>query len=108
MIKVSRTKVSRPEHVRILGRDFNVKYTALDDGMITLGLMQYNSMVINIREGQEKLEERDTFLHETIHALSDTMCLELNETQVTALAHGLIAIFEDNDPAVSKYITGTN
>lgn len=41
-------------------------------------------------------QQRDTLLHEVIHAISETVKLNLTEEQVHALGGLLFAVFRDN------------
>jgi hypothetical protein len=91
------TQEYRPEVVRILGRNFYVLYSSLTEGgMEQLGLTHPDEGIINIRNGQTPIEEKDTILHELIHVVDHLMGTEMNERQVTLLAHGLIGLFQDN------------
>jgi hypothetical protein len=95
---------SRPETVRIFGRNYRFTYPTLEGGMSSLGLTHYEEALINIREGQLPLEEADTVLHELLHVIDHTAELELTEKQVTVLAHGIMGMFQDN-PELAEYIT---
>ena len=94
----------RPEVVRVFGRNHYVLYCSVDSGMTDLGLCHFNEGLVNIREGQRPLEEKDTILHEFIHVIDNVMECGLDERQVTILAHGLIGIFQDN-PEFARYVT---
>ena len=96
---------TRPTLVRFLGRNYNITYSDIDSGMTNLGLTHLNEGLVNIRNSQPPVEERDTVLHEFIHVVSHVMEIDLDERQVTVLAHGLTAIFQDN-PSFGEYITG--
>jgi hypothetical protein len=103
---IQKTKYSepvRPEVVRVFGRNFYITYTGIEGGMTNLGLTHYNESLVNIREDQRPIEEKDTLLHEFIHVIDHIMECELEERQVTILAHGLIGIFQDN-PEFARYI----
>lgn len=89
--------------VRIFGRDFQVNFKPAEHMVDDLGTTHANDSKIDIRMGQSPLEERDTVLHEVIHAIDHTMEIGLKEKQVVVLAHGLIGVFQDN-PEFAKYI----
>ena len=95
---------NRPELVRVLGRNYYVIYSSLlEGGMVDLGLTHVEEGIVNIRNGQTSVEEKDTLLHEFIHVVETLMGIGLDERQVTILAHGLIALFQDN-PEFAEYI----
>jgi hypothetical protein len=52
--------------------------------------------VIRILAGLEKSVDDATVLHEAIHIISDHLSLDLNETEVSGIAQGLFALFQDN------------
>ena len=95
---------TRPEVVRVFGRNYYVLYPTIENGMTHLGLTHFEEALINVRDSQRPLEEKDTLLHEFIHVIDHVMELELEERQVTVLAHGLMGIFQDN-PEFAKFIT---
>ena len=97
--------VGRPEAVRIFGKDIQIIYGSEEFGMESLGLAHYDSNIINIRNGQTSIGERNTVLHECIHIVEHTLGLDLDERQVTVLTNGLIGVFEDN-PDFAKYVIG--
>jgi len=98
------TLETRPEVVRVFGRNFYINYCSPDFGITDMGLTQFHRSIVNICEGQLPVEEADTLLHEIIHVIDLTMELDLTEKQVTTLAHGLIGVFQDN-PDFAKFVT---
>jgi Zn-dependent peptidase ImmA (M78 family) len=83
--------------VFILGKPFKIIWKALkwfqkeDEG-----LCYTNQQKIYIQKGLGREEEQDVILHEIIHAIDHSMHLDLDESQVSRLASGLIALFKDN------------
>jgi hypothetical protein len=104
MSKTKSNELVRPEVVRVFGRNYYITYTGIENGMTNLGLTHFNEGLVNIREDQRPIEEKDTLLHEFIHVIDHVLECELDERQVTILAHGLIGIFQDN-PEFAKYVT---
>lgn len=86
----------KPDSVRVFGKNYNIKYVPEDNGMEELGLLDYDKLTMMVKEGQPSIEESDTILHETIHAIDGVMGLELTEEQVRGIATGLIGVFQDN------------
>jgi hypothetical protein len=102
--RIATPEDTRPNHVRVFGRNFYITYSSLTEGgMVDLGLSHVEEGLINIRNGQRPVEEKDTLLHEFIHVIDSIMGCEMSERQVTILAHGLIGIFQDN-PEFAEYI----
>jgi hypothetical protein len=99
--------MKRPSSVRILGRTYKIAYVPLCpfEGQ-PYGNCDNPNLTINILEGQKPIEERDTLLHEAMHALFYHMCIHLGDEEgiVRPTATGLIAVFQDN-PEFAKYIT---
>jgi len=65
-------------------------------GQKLFGECDYSKQVIRIARGQSKDEERDTLLHEVIHAASHVEGLGLKEHQVERLATRLTQIYKHN------------
>ena len=101
---MSKTKVTRPDQVRIAGKVFDINYVTKEEGMVQLGLTHWNDLKINIQESQHPYEEKDTILHECLHLCDFMAELKLTEEQITVLAHLLLGIFKDNTD-FAKYIT---
>jgi hypothetical protein len=93
-----------PSSVRILGRDWDILYYDKTQGYDEHGCTVESRRELLISDGQLPLDEADTVLHESIHAIDMTMDLELSEHQVRVLATALIGIFQDN-PTFAEYIT---
>ena len=94
----------RPPTIRILGKDYSVKYTngapVHDDAQ---GHCDYLSLRISVREGLAPSEERSTVLHEALHCISHAMGLHFSESKIERLETGLYALIRDN-PALVAYL----
>ncbi|QDB71009.1 hypothetical protein bb8_p34 [Bordetella phage vB_BbrP_BB8] len=92
----------RPKKVRILGREYDIKYTP---DIVELGLCYTDKCQIKIRDDQHPVEEADTVLHEVMHGLCALMNLnlsdEVEEHVVRKLATGLTQVFMDNPHLVT-------
>ena len=90
--------MKRPASLKILSRKWEVEYAteskALDKDEI--GCSDAEKQHITIKEGLKADQERSTVLHETIHAISDTLGLGLTERQVQGMETGLFAMNRDN------------
>lgn len=93
-----------PKKIRVFGKDFSVGKAYLEQGFQDCGQTDEGKLSILIRDGQPKIEEADTLLHESIHAIDFVMDLELTERQVRLLATGLIGVFQDN-PEFAEFVT---
>lgn len=90
----------QPRNIRVFGKNHEIIYS---DTMTELGLTDYHSCRVIIKEGQLPVEEADTVLHEIIHVIDYTMDLEMTEHQVRSIATGLIGVFQDN-PLFAQWI----
>jgi hypothetical protein len=90
--------LKRPSRLKILSRQWEVEY-ATGSAMLDkdeIGCSDSEKQHITIKEGLKGDQERSTLLHETIHAVSDTLGLGLTEKQVQGLETGLFAMNRDN------------
>lgn len=99
----------RPSTLRIMGREFQVDYDAeLDEEEGAVGYCYAPDSLIEIKDGQHPMEEADTILHETLHALFYLLDLGLSRSKeekiVRLLSTGLIQVFADN-PEFLTYLT---
>lgn len=77
----------RPASIKILGKRWTVEYKAMvKDEMGECDLENQN---LTIKEGIPAEQEKSTLLHECIHAISDSLGLNLSEKQVQGLETGL-------------------
>jgi len=67
------------------------------------GIMQLDSQEILVREKSALGYQQDTLLHETIHAIDETLVTGMTEQQVSNLASVLLAVLKDN-PEFTKWI----
>ena len=104
--------MKRPARVRILGKPYKVEFVPIehvglrdsaDDNDPGMGRTSPERQEIFIRTGQPLESEQDTVLHEIIHAVDETLGLQMNEYQVTVLATGLLAALKDN-PSLRSYL----
>lgn len=99
-----------PDYVSVIGKKFQVIQVDKSD-LDTLedesdGECEYAQQTIKIRMGRAPDCVKDTLLHECIHAIEDSLNLELTENQVARLATGLIGLFNDN-PALKELLLNT-
>ena len=87
----------RPAKVKVMGRNFPIKYV---EGECLVGdengECSVDKMTIYVRDGLEIQLERSTILHETLHAISDLMGLDLTEKQIEGLETGIYQVNSDN------------
>lgn len=91
----------RPEHVRVMGRDYLITYEDVALlGTDSLGRCHHALCRIVIQNGQHPVEEADTVLHEILHAVWYCMSVAEGgadeEAVVRRLASGMMAVFMDN------------
>ena len=104
--------MKRPARVRILGKPYKVEFVPIEhiglrdnaeDPDPGMGRTSPENQEIFVRTGQPLESEQDTVLHEIIHAVEETLGLQMNEYQVTVLATGLLAALKDN-PGLRTYL----
>jgi hypothetical protein len=89
--------------LRILGKVWAVRWA--ESGPIPhahYGQVDYRAQEIVISQAQHPDQQLDTLLHEALHALDQTLRLELSEGQVHALAGGLVALLRDNPELAAR------
>ena len=90
-----------PSLLKVVGREYNVvKIEEYDE---KVGGVDFENSTIVIKDGQQRLLEADTLLHESLHIIDDIFQLELSERQVYCITSGIIALLRDN-PALVSYI----
>jgi len=90
-----------PSLLKIVGREYNVVKVEEYNGQV--GGVDFETSTIGVKDGQQKLLEADTLLHESLHVIDEIFQLELSERQVYCITSGLIALLRDN-PALMLYI----
>ena len=94
----------RPRSLRILGRTFPVRLGVPDD---CYGTCQYDPPRIGLRAGLEAFAERETLLHECMHAILHQQGTnheyELEESFVRPLAMGIMTLLADN-PKLAEWL----
>jgi hypothetical protein len=94
----------RPKSIRVLGKSFAVVLEPA--GVLersNVGLCDSHAQTITVLEGLYPEDERETLLHEVVHAVDEAVFTDLTEHQVGALSRGLLAVFADN-PAFAAWL----
>lgn len=90
----------RPKSIRLGARDYRFRYRRGASMPDVLGLCHNDRALIDIRAGQLPIDEKDTVLHEVLHAILNCQGREyggeVEETYVRALATGLVVALQDN------------
>ena len=89
-----------PKVLRIVGKNYAVETMKLGEDY---GLCDDQIQTIKIAEDIAHGMERDTLLHEAIHAIDYCMQLKMSERQVCGLGTALYALLADN-PELVKYL----
>jgi hypothetical protein len=92
----------RPTKLKLLGRLWEVEYS-LNLGKDEIGLSDSEKQHITVKEGLKPDQSKSTLLHESLHAISDTLGLNLSEKQVQGLETALFAMNRDN-PRFFSYL----
>lgn len=77
----------RPAKIKLLGKRWSVAYCEMPKD--ELGECDLEAQAIKVKEGLKPEQEQSTLLHECIHAISDSLGLNLSEKQVQGLETGL-------------------
>jgi hypothetical protein len=91
--------------LNILGKTFKLEW--LDELPDALGETYTSKQLIRMQKGLPADTERETLLHEVIHAVEESLALGLTEAQVHALACGLFAVLRDNHQPLKRYYGST-
>lgn len=70
-----------------------------------IGCSDLENQHITVKDGMKPEQEKSTLLHEVIHAISDTLGLNLTEKEVQGLETGLFAFNREN-PRFFSYLKG--
>lgn len=92
--------MSMPKVLRIVGKNYAVERMKLGDDY---GECNDQTQTIKVAETIAHGMERDTLLHEAIHAIDYCMQLKMSEKQVCGLGTAIYALLADN-PELVKYI----
>lgn len=88
-----------PSPLKIVGREYDVvKVEEYDE---KVGGVDFENSTIVVKDGQQRLLEADTLLHESLHVIDEIFQLELTERQVYCITSGLIALLRDNNTLMS-------
>ena len=83
--------------IKILGKKYDIVFK--DDSVLNTGMVGHYDGTknrIDILRGMSKDQTNETILHESIHAISDALGLELEERDVTSLSTAIFAVLRDN------------
>lgn len=89
----------KPSTIRVIGKKFTVVFGDSPDR----GSCEATKQKITILHDMPADEERDTLLHEVLHAIEEAMGLDMPDRHIRLLATGLYAVFRDN-PEFFRYI----
>lgn len=95
-----------PRKIVILGKSYQVEFVkqpSPEDSTI-VGTMFMRLQEIKIKPGLAHETERDTVLHEVLHAVEAEMNLSLEENAIYLMATGLLQVLRAN-PKFTAYLT---
>ena len=95
---------SLPKRVNLLGKYYAIERVDVVDAEGNVGEADDKKQRIRVLDQQGFENERDTVLHEIVHALDYQLQLHLKEQQVHLLGTGLLHLLREN-PKLVKYIT---
>lgn len=90
-----------PRTIRIFGRTYTINIERANGlGQDRIGSCDNINQIITADALQSPIEKADTILHEVLHAIVWTMKIQIEgdqeEAVVSALATGLLGVFQDN------------
>lgn len=99
----------RPRSLRIMGKTYTVSYVYEGEiALSNLGQTDNRKLLICIQDGLAPVEEADTLIHETFHAIWYTMGIGHGpydeESIVHRMSSGLLQVYLDN-PEFLKYLS---
>jgi hypothetical protein len=89
--------------IKIAGIKYDIILKSSEEMHGGIGLANFNTQEIWVNETFSSQTKTIAYWHETIHILSDSYNLKLNEENVKYLTHALIALLEDNPGIVEQF-----
>ena len=80
------------ETVNIFGRTYRIEYGSAPPGDGAMGRSLNMMQILWVNKDMPEEMRDSTLIHEVLHSVSDSLCLELTEAQVTALETALFSL----------------
>lgn len=93
------------DKIKIMGKQYDVSIFGPNGVDTVEGLSSQPDLYIKYRSDLPPANVDEVLLHEAVHMISDSLDLDLVETQVVGLGNGLYQLLMDN-PKLIKLITG--
>ena len=90
-----------PPYVDVIGKPYAITVTVRGEG--DYGECFSDQCRIEIADYQCLLQQRDTLLHEVMHAVDHELHCGMTEPQIRRMATGLLALLRDN-PALVAFL----
>ena len=90
-------------HIKIVGIIYEILFKTQEEMQGNIGLARFNDQEIWINETCSSQTKKIALWHETLHILSDSFNLKMNEEQVKIATHALLALLEDNPGIVEQF-----
>jgi hypothetical protein len=94
----------RPKRLTLIGKRHRIEWDCdlrEGDDVLISGYFHLSKKLIQVAAGQTHDDERETLLHEILHALEVQMDAEIPEPKLRQLAVGLYAALKDNPKLVT-------
>jgi len=104
-MKQKTKQVGTPESVNILGKTYAIEWLPHiyeDDGEQS-GMSSTRHQVIKISTSHHKEQQKDTLLHEMLHAVDEEIGTKLEEEQVRHIATCLFQVLNSN-PNILEFL----
>lgn len=94
-------------NIKIGYKHYEIKFIDTDHmNDSNFGRTVHEEGIIYIRNSGNEEEDRNTLIHEILHAIEYVFCIELNDDDtVRALANGIQTVFIDNQNKLKKLLT---
>lgn len=95
-----------PSAVRIIGKSWSVTYAESSDLPDEFGHCDRFRQAIKVDKDAHDEQQRDTLLHEVLHALDHELDTKLSERQIRLTATGLLCVLRENPRLLAYLIDG--
>ncbi|MEG1336557.1 MAG: hypothetical protein RSC99_09105 [Clostridiales bacterium] len=88
-----------PEKIKIGWKTYEIqnKESVLVDNSACYGSIDYDGLVISLRQANTKKQNEATLLHEILHGIENMNNLDLGEHTITVLADAFYTVLCDNE-----------
>lgn len=97
--------MNRPKSVQVFGKTYTIEWDSEDLEEHVFGDISQKFLQVRVAPKVAGHEERETLLHELVHAVEHQLGINLPENKVRQLSVGLFAVLVTN-PKLRSYLFG--